>query len=199
MSNDKLTPEALELKAAAATAAMFPRAIVTGLPSWSYVSGPTYVGPNSINLLFPFSLSNGILEVNLINNFTLATGLPQNMGATVNLSGTSRTANQIGPNFRAYIKNRTWNGRTISDASSISVHIPAPMTLVQQLNETFIGHMSAVPFTVTSGPPPSNFALQFQGFGVTYAFLKPLVLRARDSTGSTFYITLGSSWDANNS
>jgi hypothetical protein len=121
------------------------------------------------------------------------------MGATVALSGSSRTANQIGSNLRTYIKNCTWDGRTITDASSISVHIPAKMTQVQQLDETFIGRMSAVPFKVTNGPPPSNFALQFPGFGITSIFLTPLVLRATSSTGQTFYITLVTSWDANNS
>jgi hypothetical protein len=69
------------------------------------------------------------------------------------------------------------------------------MTKVQQLDETFIGHMSAVPYTVTSNAPPTNFALQFTGYGVTYAFLTPLVLKATDSNGHHFYITLVSSWD----
>jgi hypothetical protein len=182
----ELTPKALNFT---------PAAISTGVSNISYISGPTYVGPNSINLLFPFSLSNGVLNLNLVNNFTLNTGVPQKMGATVRLSGTSRNATSIGSNLRTYIKNRTWGTNTIPDASSIVVHTPASMTMVQQLDETFIGQMDGSPFSVTNGPPPSNFALQFPGFGITYVFLTPLVLKARNASGQNFYITLFSSWD----
>ena len=182
----ELTPKALNFT---------PAAISSGVSNITYISGPTYVGPNSINLLFPFTLSNGVLNINLINNFTLNTGVPQKMGATVRLSGSSKNATSIGSNLRTYIKNRTWGSNTITDESTISVHTPATMTMVQQLDETFIGQMDGSPFTVTSGPPPSNFALQFPGFGVTFVFLTPLVLKARNSSGQNFYITLNSSWD----
>jgi hypothetical protein len=173
----------------------YPAPALSGQKNVSYVSGPTYVGPNSCNLLFPFNISSGVLEVNLVNNFTLSNGVPQKMGATVTLSTTTKTVSAIGSNLRAYIKNCTWAGRTITDASTISVYTPATMAMVQQLDETFVGHMGAVPYTVTSAPPPSNFALQYSGFGVTYAFLTPLVLKATASDGHVFYITLVSSWD----
>lgn len=182
----ELTPKALNFT---------PAAVATGVSNITYISGPTYVGPNSINLLFPFSLSNGVLNVNLVNNFSLNTGVPQKMGATVRLSGNSRNVSSIGSNLRAYIRNCTWGTNTITDASTITVHTPATMTMVQQLDETFIGPMDGTPFSVTSGPPPSNFALQFSGFGITYVFLTPLVLKARNSSGNNFYITLFSSWD----
>jgi hypothetical protein len=182
----ELTPKALNFT---------PAAISTGVSNITYISGPTYVGPNSINLLFPFSLSNGVLNLNLVNNFSLSTGVPQKMGATVRLSGTSKNVTSIGSNLRTYIKNCTWGTNTIPDASSITVHTPATMTMVQQLDETFIGQLDGSPYSVTSGPPPSNFALQFSGFGITYVFLTPLVLKARNSSGNNFYITLFSSWD----
>jgi hypothetical protein len=182
----ELTPKALTF---------LPATVASGVSNISYISGPTYVGPNSINLLFPFVLSNGVLDVNLVNNFSLNTGLPQKLGATVRLSGNSKNATSIGSNLRTYIKNRTWGTHTITDASSISVYTPAAMTMVQQLDETFVGHMDASPYCVTSGAPPSNFALQFPGYGVAYVFLTPLVLNAKDSAGNNFYITLFSSWD----
>lgn len=182
----ELTPKALNFT---------PAAVSAGVSNITYISGPTYVGPNSINLLFPFTLSNGVLDVSLINNFSLSTGVPQKLGATVRLSSSSKNVTSIGGNLRTYIKNCTWGANTITDASSISVYTPASMTMVQQLDETFVGHMDASPYKVTSGPPPTNFALQFQGFGVTYVFLTPLVLKARNSSGNNFYITLFSSWD----
>lgn len=168
--------------------------VSSGSPSIVYASGPTYVGPNSINLLFPFSISSGVLEVALVNNFSVSGSLPQNMGATVKLSGSQQRVSNIGPNFKSYIKNRTWGDRTITNVNSISVFTPAQMTQVQQLDETFVGHMNEVSYKVTGGAPPSNFALQFSGFGVTWAFLTPLVIRATDSTGHMFYITFVTSW-----
>jgi hypothetical protein len=183
----ELTPRAM---------GFYPVTVSSGRPTWSYVSGPTYLGPNGTNLLFPFTLSNGLLELVLRNNFTLSTGVPQMMGATVSLSGSTRKVTSIGPNLRAYIKNCTWDERTIPNASSISVHTPGSMTQVQQLDESFVGRTSSVAYKVTGGAPPSNFALQFPGFGVTFAFLTPLVLKATDNLGRQFYITLLSSWDA---
>lgn len=174
----------------------YPITVSSGRPNWSYVSGPTYLGPNGTNLLFPFTLLNGVLEIVLRNNFTLSTDVPQNMGVTVSLSGSTKKVTSIGANLRSYIKNCTWDGRTIPNASSISVHTPSSMTQVQQLDESFVGQTSSVAYKVTSGAPPANFALQFAGFGVTFAFLTPLVLKATDSAGRQFYITLLSSWDA---
>jgi len=177
----------------------FPAALPPGLSNIKYVSGPTYVGPNSINLLFPFTVSNGAIEVSAVNNFNITGGvLPQKMGATVRVSGSNKNVTSLGPNFINYIRNCSWSGRTITDASSISLFTPASVTQVQQLDETFVGHMDATSYTVTSGAPPTNYALQFAGFGVTWAFLTPLTVRARDSTGRTFYITFSSSWDATN-
>ena len=189
--SESLQPAALQLKAPQ----FYPAAVTSGGTNITYISGPTYVGPNSMNLLFPLTVSNGVLEVNLINNFSVSTGVPQKAGATVRVSSTVKTATSIGPNLRTYIKNKTWDGRTITDAASISVHANATMTMVQQLDETFIGHMDNSAFKVTNAAPPSNFALQFPGFGVSYVFTTPLVLRATASNGSRFYITLFSSWD----
>jgi hypothetical protein len=178
----------------------FPAALPAGLSNIKYVSGPTYIGPNSINLLFPFTVSSGVIEVSAINNFNVTGGnLPQNMGATVRVSGSNKNVTSLGPNFRNYIRNCTWSGRTITDLSSISLFTPAVVTQVQQLDESFVGQMDASSFKVTSGAPPTNYALQFAGFGITWVFLTPLTVRARDSTGRTFYITFTSSWDATRS
>jgi hypothetical protein len=171
-------------------------AISNGLSNISYVTGPTYVGTNNTNLLFPFSLSNGVLDIIVSNGFSLTqTPEPQMAGATVRISGGSRTVSNIGNNFRAYIKNRTWGQNTIPNASSISVFITASATLVQQLDERFVGHMSSEPYIVTTAVPPSNFAIPFSGFGVTYAFLTPLVIRARNQNNAFFYIIFVSNWD----
>lgn len=169
---------------------MFPAALPAGLPTVVSVSGPTYVGPNSMNLLFPFTVNNSTLELNAINNFNVTGGvLPARMGATVRLSSSNKNVSRIGPNFINYIKNCTWAGNTITDASSIRVTIPATVTQVQQLDGTFVGHNNSAAYSVTSGAPPNNYALQFSGFGITHVFLTPLTVSARNSSGQTFYIT----------
>lgn len=173
-----------------------PAALPAGLPNISYVSGPTYVGPNSMNLLLPLNMNSGVLDLVLQNNFTLSTGLPQSLGALVTLSGNSNRVVSIGSNLRNYIKNQTWGSNTIPNASSISVHIPANMTMVQQLDPTFVGRNGNTGYTVTNSAPPPNYALQFTGFGVTHVFLTPLTLKAVNSSGQTFYITLFSNFDA---
>lgn len=174
----------------------YPASISSGVTNMSYVGGPTYVGPNGINLLFPFTVANNVLDINPINNFNVNSGTnPDNQGSTVRLSGSFTNVSDIGVNFKIYIKNCTWNGRTIPNVSSISVYKPANVTQVQQLDETFVGHMDSTSYTVTGGPPPSNFALQFPRYGITYAFLTPLVVKATDQSGHVFYITFVSSWD----
>lgn len=174
---------------------MFPAAVPAGLPMIVSVTGPSYVGPNSINLLFPFTVNNGVMELNPVNNFNLSSGiLPTVNTVSVRLSSTNKNVTSIGPNFKTYIKNCTWAGRTIPNISSISVHIAATVTQVQQLDETFVGRNRNVSYTVTNGVPPNNYSLQFAGFGVTHAFLTPLTISARDSSGNVFYITFISTW-----
>lgn len=174
---------------------MFPAALPSGLPTVVSVSGPTYVGPNSINLLFPFTVTNNVLELNPVNNFNVNSGVvPGNTKVSVRLSSTNKYVSSIGPNFANYIKNCVWSGRTITNTSSIRVHIGATMSQVQQLDDTFVGNPGNVSYTVTSGAPPNNYSLQFSGFGVTHVFLTPLTISARASNGQTFYITFVSGW-----
>lgn len=174
---------------------LIPAAVPAGLPSIVSVTGPTYVGPGSMNLLFPFSVNNSTLEINAINNFNVNSGiLPANMGANVRLSSTNKNVSRIGPNFINYIRRCTWGGNTITDASSIRVSIPATVTQVQQLDGAFVGNNNSVAYTVTSASPPNNYAVQFSGFGMTHVFLTPLTIAARNSSGQTFYITFVSGW-----
>jgi hypothetical protein len=174
----------------------YPAAIASGVTNISYASGPTYVGPNGVNLLFPFTVANNVIEINPINNFNLNSGIvPQNAGTTVTVSASVKSVFNIGNNFRTYIKNCTWSGRTIPNISSIRVHFPTSVTQVQQLDERFVGEMNTTSFNVTDAAPPSNLAIPLSGFGVTFIFSKPLVIRAVDSNGRTFYITFVTSWD----
>lgn len=174
----------------------YPAGIASGVTNISYASGPTYVGPNGINLLFPFTVVNNVLDIRTINNFNLSSGaLPQNAGTTVTVSGSMRSVLNIGENFKTYIKNCTWGGRTIPNISSIQLNFPTSVTQVQQLDERFVGQMNSASYNVTDAAPPSNLALPLSGFGVTFVLLKPLVVKAVDSNGRTFYITFVTSWD----
>jgi hypothetical protein len=189
-----------------------------------FVGGPYYNDASSRKLLFPFTFKNGILEINLINGFSLTSGFtPLNFGSgglvdggLVRLHGGLNLVQYIGPNFKTYIKNCTWKDETynyaITSEATVSVYTPGVVSRVQQLDNTTNLPMSINPgtgageaYVLSTSVPTEGFISPLPNFGVTYAFNKPLVVSATGiptpiaggtaGAAQTVYITFFSSWD----
>jgi len=165
-----------------------------------FVGGPYYNDASSRKLLFPFTFKNGILEINLINGFSLTSGVtPLNFGSggsaadggLVRLHGGLNLVQYIGPNFKTYIKNCTWknkdntNNYNITSEATISVYTPGVVSRVQQLDNITNLPTSINPgtgagdaYVLSTDTPTEGFVSPLQNFGVTYAFNKPLVITA---------------------
>jgi hypothetical protein len=146
---------------------------------------------------FPFSYSNGTLEIEDKNNFNARmidiSGNSPNTepDASVRLMGGLRLVERIGDNFKAYI--RAWRSGTIDVDSPIEVYINGTVQRVQWVNEDNIGDGS---YAISTTAPSGDTYTQF-GNGVynsTWIFNKPLTITIIES-GVTQYITFSSRLD----
>lgn len=165
-------------------------------PDVVFVSGPTYYDSVSgKDLLVPFTYSNGKLDIAAGSYPGGSGGSPPalgNAGASVRLLGGSYQVTSLGTTLQSVLRSgKHWAGHDISGA--ITVVSPGIVTRVQQLDQTFLAPTwDTQSYSVTTEPwTNSNFIL----YNTVYMFTKPIVLRAKDTSNTDFWITLQSSWD----
>jgi hypothetical protein len=166
-------------------------------PDVRFAGGPTYQPLSGPPLLFPFTLSNGTLD--LPSSFT-NTSVPRNDGVFIRRLGGDTLVQSIGSNLRNYIKNTQWSDGTttwvIPNASSIAVSMNGVVTRVQQLGtQNLPANVAAASYKVSTYIPTG-----FIQYGSSYLFDAPLIVSASaqplgGGSTRTIYITFYTQWD----
>jgi hypothetical protein len=181
----------------------------SALTKFTLVDGPSYTSVITRDLsgeplitrdiLFPFTWSNGTLDINLIDDFQeqmidISGNSPTDeCDFMVRQMGGPRVVRAIGNNFKNYI--RAWRSSTININSAIDVHIPGVVVKVQMADVNHMGDSSVARVT-TEAPTADNFTVgdTSNKYRTTYCFKQPLTLRLRES-GVTTYITFRTAFD----
>ncbi len=174
--------------------------IKSALTKFTLVDGPSYISSLlGHDMLFPFTWSNGILEINLIDDFQaqmidISGNAPTDeCDYAVRQMGGPRVVRAIGDNFKNYI--RAWRYDTIDAGSPIDVYIQGVVVKVQLAD---VNHMTdaGVAEVSTQAPTSDNFTVgeSSNNFRTTYCFKQPLTLRIKES-GIDTYITFRTAFD----
>ena len=182
------------------------------LPDVQYVGGPYYStgGDNPTLALFPFTFQSGTLEIVYRNGFDATIAIAplsakgqSKLGLARRLGGI-HLVQSIGPKFRKYIETVEWGSTApLFRAKHVAVYKPGIVTKVQQLSDQNLpSDAIAQPYSyvVSANPPTTDFLLDTAGYGITFAFEKPLVVSVDAYIADVFsgkrYITFYTSWDA---
>jgi len=148
-------------------------------------------------MLFPFTYSNGVLDIQYIDSFeadmVTSTGNPPESepSVSVQLMGGTSLVQSLGPNFLAYIN--AW--RTgIDSGSQIKIYING---VVQKVKATYNNFVGDSVYQVTTTPPSSDdysVGTTNDSFRTTWVFKKPLTITTVES-GVTQYITFVTRFD----
>lgn len=142
------------------------------------------------DILFPFTITNGILDIAYIDNFKVdmvdSTGNAPNidpdgavriMGGTIPIIG-------LGDNFKSYIT--AWRNPDVD--TPISIYIPGVVQKVQIIPDNFLG---AGTYEISTQPPSGdNYVVggPLNSYRTVYVFKQPLTFTTVES-GVTQYIT----------
>lgn len=159
--------------------------------------------------LFPFTYSNGVLDIALIDNFEadMIDSSGNSPGESepsykVRLLGGTGVVTSVGTNFQNYIyswRSRYYNASgfvvdlDVNTSSPIRVFRPATVTRVQM-----VGVTQTDAYEVSSTPPSgSNYTIgsPANNYRSVWVFESPLTVIYKDSSNVDQYITLHSKFD----
>ncbi len=155
---------------------------------------PSYNDSTYGLLPFPFTYSNGVLDIQYIDNFeadmvTDTGNEPNNEPANaVQLLGGSSLVTSLGDNFKSYI--RAWRDGTIDVGSPIEIYVKPSVQKIQVT--TFVDDSSS--WRVSTTPPTGdNYTVGSveNNFRTTWIFKTPFTFTIVES-GVTKYITFNS-------
>jgi hypothetical protein len=148
------------------------------------------------DVLFPFSYSNGVLDISYSgNNFKAEMvddldNSPNGEASTaIRVTGGPQLVTSLGENFKAYI--RAWRAEFIDADSPILIHIAPQVIRVQEVDYDSVNSISGESYRISSQPPSGdtyivgNDANQYR---TTYVFKTPLTFTIVES-GVVKYIT----------
>jgi len=147
-------------------------------------------------VLFPFSYSNGLLDISYQGN-----NFEADMVTTLNVAPDAETDDAIqvlsgpylvtslGNNFKAYI--RAWRNGTIDAGSPIDIYVAPQMFKVQEAESANVDANSGNSYKVSTQPPASdNYTAGSiaNQYNTVYVFKTPLTFTIVEG-GVTKYIT----------
>lgn len=173
-----------------------------GLTRFVKPESPSYdIGEDDL-ILFPFSYSNGVLDISFEGN-DFETRMIDNLN--VDPSAEARTAvsilsgpylaTSLGDNFKAYI--RAWRDGTIDAGSPINVHIAPQLLKVQEADYANITANNGDSYKISTAPPVSDYYTAGDAtnkYQTKYVFKTPLTFTIIES-GVTKYITFRTKFD----
>jgi len=148
------------------------------------------------NRLFPFTYSNGTLDIAFIDEFeaqmvTDTENEPEDdFSGRVQLAGGLGLVQRLGPNFEAYI--RAW--RTTDAGTPINIYVHGTVQKVNEAPQEYLGNDS---YQVSTAPPTSdNYTVgaPVNNYRSTWVFKSPLTFTTVES-GVTQYITFATRID----
>jgi len=153
------------------------------------------------DVLFPFSYSNGVLDISYSGNrfkAEMVDNLNQSpngeTSTAIRVTGGPQLVTSLGENFKAYI--RAWRDGSIDADSPILIHIAPQVIRVQEVDYAFI-NADGDSYMISSQPPSGdgytvgNDANQYR---TTYVFKTPLTFTIVES-GVVQYITFRTMMD----
>jgi hypothetical protein len=148
-----------------------------------------------LNILFPFSYSNGVLDISYDGNTfkqQMVDNLNQSPNAETNtvvrIMGGPQLVSSLGDRFNEYI--RAWRDGSIDAGSPILIHIAPQVFRVQEATYEYV-NAGGSSYTISTQPPSGdtyttgNEANQYHS---TYLFKTPLTISIVES-GVVQYIT----------
>ena len=172
-----------------------------GLTSLIKPDSPCY-NNGTIDVLFPFSYSNGVLDITYSgNNFKtvmvdVINQAPDSETETaVSILGGTYLATALGDNFKAYI--RSWRNGTIDSGSPINIYIAPQLVRVQEASYANIDSLSGDSYKISTQAPASDTyptGNEENNYQTTFVFKTPLTFTIVES-GVIQYITFKTMFD----
>jgi hypothetical protein len=175
-----------------------------GLTRFLKPESPCYddTGLNSV-VLFPFSYSNGTLDISYSGNtfeadMVTTTGVAPDSESDVAVqifSSGPQLVTSLGNNFKAYI--RAWRTGTIDPDSPINIYINPQVIRVQEVQRANIDAINNNSYKISTVPPASDTyptGLVANNYQTKYVFKTPLTFTILES-GVTTYITFKTAFD----
>lgn len=174
-----------------------------GLTLFLKPESPCYSDSGSgLTVLFPFSYSNGVLDISYTGNtfeadMVTSTGNAPNSETDVAvriLSG-PRLVSSLGDNFKAYI--RAWRIGTIDAGSPINIVIQPQVVRVQEGNQPNIDANNGNSYKVSTQLPANDIyptGAVINDYQTKWVFKTPLTFSIVES-GVTQYITFRTAFD----
>jgi hypothetical protein len=168
-----------------------------GLTTFIKPDSPCYYDEILDNdLLFPFSYSNGVLDISYSgNNFkadmvdTLNQSPENETSTAIRVTGGPQLVSSLGENFKAYI--RAWRDGSIDAGSPILIHIAPQVIRVQEVDYDSVNSNSGSVYQISSQPPSGDTYIvgnESNQYHSTYVFKTPLTFSIVES-GVVQYIT----------
>ncbi len=152
--------------------------------------------------LFPFSYSNGTLDISYAgNNFKTTmvdiSGVSPSgeTNPAYRIIGGPKLVTALGDNFKAYI--RSWRASTIDSGSPIELDQPAQIVRVQEGEDANVTALSGSSWRISETKPSSDNYItgtDTNKYRTTYIFKTPLTFTIKES-GVTKYITFNTIMD----
>ena len=161
------------------------------------IQSPCYADTSlGYTTLFPFTYSNGVLDIQYIDSFQAdMVAMPNEDPLTdpdvaVQVMGGPELVRQLGANFVSYI--RAW--RATDAGTPVTIYSNGIVLKVQAIRSSFVGDES---FEVSTAPPPSdNYTMgaAANAYRANWVFKSPLTITTIEG-GVKQYITFASRFD----
>jgi hypothetical protein len=160
-------------------------------------------------LLFPFTYSDGVLDISYDDNRFKEEMVdtpnqspnesddddPDELATLIRIMGGAQLVSSLGENFKAYI--RAWRDGSIDAGSPISIYIAPQVMRVQEADFNYINASSSDEYTISSRAPSGDAYVtgnNVNRYRATYVFKTPLTITVVES-GVVQYITFRSILD----
>jgi hypothetical protein len=167
-----------------------------GLTIFTKPDTPAYYDSTFDNdMLFPFSYSDGVLDISYAGNrfkeemVDQLNQSPNNEpGTAIRVMGGPYLVSSLGDNFKAYI--RAWRDGTIDAGSPINIHIAPQVFRVQEAEYNSI-NASGSSYRISTQPPSGDtytIGSELDRYRSVYVFKTPMTISIVES-GVVQYIT----------
>lgn len=168
-----------------------------GLTTFTKPDSPAYYDNDLENeMLFPFSYSDGVLDISYAGNrfkeemVDQLNRSPDNEpGTSIRVMGGPYLVSSLGDNFKAYI--RAWRDGTIDAGSPINIHIAPQLLKVQEPDYDMVQSISGESYLISTKVPSGDAYVagyETNRYRTTYVFKTPLTITIVES-GIVQYIT----------
>lgn len=174
-----------------------------GLTRFAKPESPCYNDSGlDLDVLFPFSYSNGVLDISYSGNsfeadMVAVTGRAPDSetDVAVQIMSGPQLVTSLGDNFKAYI--RSWRDGSIDAGSPINIYINPQVIRVQEAQFANVDANSGSSYKISTEPPASDTyptGAVANNYQVKYVFKTPLTFTILEG-GVTQYITFRTAFD----